>query len=140
MFIYAQLEQKLKIIVGVQLISVLAFVIFWSGYFLSPYLSWEPPQFYTGFPHALPFPDGLLVLLMILAGMAILQGRRLGRQLTLLVGALFLVLGITGFYYPLQESILLTSMITMLKSGFVNLWCVVFGFYFMLKLRQRREK
>jgi len=135
---FARLEQKLKIIIVVQVISVLALIIFWLGYFLSPLFSWKAPLVYTDFPRALPLLDALLAFLMIAAGIAIVQGRRLGRQLTRVVAAFFLVLGIAGFHYPLQNGMILTSMVSMLKSGFVNLWCIVFGLYFLLKLRHHQ--
>lgn len=134
------LEQKHKIIVATQLICICALILFWAGYYLLP-LIWENvPTFYSDYPNALPLPDLLAGLVLSGSVFLILARRKTGHWLSYLSGFLLVTLGVVGFRFPLEENLVLISMVTMMKSGFINLWCVVFGLYSLLKLRERSKE
>jgi len=134
------LEQKFKIIAAVQFISATALILFWIGYYLVLGLEMEQPAFYSDYTSVFPFPDGLLALMMIGAGLLVLQQIKAGQLLTVIVAVALVFLGISGFRMELEGGVVLISMVSMLKSGFINLWCIVFGLYFLLKLKGKKEK
>ena len=135
-----ELEQKYKIIAGIQFISTLALVVFWLGYYLLPEFLNNHPLFYSNFPGANPLPDVVIGLILLTAGGLIIKKRKTGIFLSYLSGFILVLLGITGFQLELDSGEYLISMTTMLQSGFVNLWCIIFGLYFLLKLREKKPK
>ncbi len=135
-----KLEQKYKIIVFIELFSAAAIAVFWSVYFGSLLWSIQGPDFYTAFPRAIPFPDLILFILFVFSGWQILKRGKINRALIVLNAAMMIFLGIIGVDIVLDGGARLISMVTMLKKGFVNLWCVVFGLYFLLKTRERAKE
>jgi hypothetical protein len=135
-----KLKQKHKIIIGVQTISATALILFWAGYFLVLQFGFQPPSFFSDYPGAIPFPDALLLIMMLTSAFYISKQRKYGFILAGLTAVVLIYLGIVGFKIQLQDGLLLISMVTMLKSGFVNLWCIVFGLYFLLKMKKEKEK
>lgn len=134
------LEQKFKIIVAVQFISTLAILLFWLGYYLYPFIPLKTPAFYSNTPQAIPAPDVVLFILMLVSGLLVLKENKLGHLLTKVLAIVLIYLGIIGIQFEISNGMVLVSMVSMLKSGFVNLWCIVFGFYFLLKLRPEKKK
>jgi hydrogenase/urease accessory protein HupE len=134
-----RLEQKHKIMISIHFISAFALVLFWSGYYLLPVFQTALPSYYSDFAHALPFPDALLVLLAVGAGVLTLRRNKAGHLFTVLCAGVMIFLGIVGCAIELKSGVKLVSMVSMLKSGFINLWCVVFGLYFLLKLKDRKQ-
>lgn len=135
------LEQKYKIMALVQFISAAALLVFWSGYYLLPLLSLKKPVLSIPDTAVLPFPDTLLFVLMTTAGLTLLKRRiSTGKWLTFITGFALVLLGIAGFDFELGGQWRLISMVTLMKSGFVHLWCVVFGLYFLLKLKGRKPR
>lgn len=134
------LQQQHKLIIAIQFLSAIILILFWIGYFLLPVVYSSPPSFYTDFADALPLPDGLLALLLVCGGVLLTKGVKFGVLITGLSAFGMIFLGILGFHIELKGGAALVSMVSMLKSGFVNLWCVVFGLYFLLKLKGRKQQ
>lgn len=132
-----ELEQKHKIIAGAGFITAAAMLIFWLGYYIVG-SGLGSPGFYGNYPGAFPFPDIVLATLLIIGGVQILRQHRLKTALTIINSVLLVYLGVLGFALPLENGPLLIAMTRMLSNGFVNLWFIVFGFYFLLKTREAK--
>lgn len=133
------LEQKHKIIAGTQLICMFFLILFWVGYYLLP-LIWEnTPAFYNNYPGAFPLPDLITGGILASSAIMILLKRKTSHWISYLSGFVLLILGVIGFQLPIDENTILISMVTMMKSGFINLWCVVSGLYTLLKLREKEK-
>ncbi len=136
----SKLEQKHKVIIVVELISAAALILFWAGYFMIPKTGLKIPDLYTGYPQACPAPDTVLVILLLLSAVLMKNLKKAGFLLVGLVAILFVILGIVGFEMQTESGTQMISMVSMLRSGFVNLWCIVFGLYFLLKLKKEGKK
>ncbi len=134
------LEQKHKIIIAVHYISAAAIILFWGGYYLLPLTGIAQPAVYAGIPDAIPIPDSILAILMIMAGFLMFRRNKAGILLSFFISGGLIFLGIAGFRFDLSSGSILISMVTALKSGFVNLWCVIFGLYILLKLIEKKKK
>ncbi|MBU2514896.1 hypothetical protein KJ966_26550 [bacterium] len=135
-----KLAQKYKIIVFIELFSAAAIVVYWAGYYGFSRLSNQSPAFYAAFPNAIPFPDLFLAVLMVFSGWQILEKRKIGKVFIVLNATIMITLGIIGADFSLDGGIRLISMVSMLRKGFVNLWCIVFGLYFLLKIREKAKE
>ena len=134
------LQQRYKIIISVHFISAITLLLFWGGYYLYSYTGWMQPALYSGLTNAFPMPDCILIILMIGAGVLTYQKSRYGNWLSIVIAVVFLELGILGFDLVLSGGMKLVSMVTVLRSGFINLWCIIFGLFFLLKLTERKGK
>ncbi len=134
------LLQRYKIIIFVHFISATALLLFWAGYYLSGFSKWMQPEIYSGLTNAFPMPDSILVILMISAGVLTYQKSKYANRLSIVVALFFLQLGVMGFQIGLPGGMQLISMVTVLRSGFVNLWCIIFALFFLLKLTERKGK
>ncbi|MCG8334485.1 MAG: hypothetical protein MJE63_08200 [Proteobacteria bacterium] len=134
------LQQRHKIIISVHFISTIALLLFWGGYYLTRFTGWMQPAIYSGLRNAFPMPDSILIILMIAAGVLTYQKNKLGDRLSIFTALILVLIGIAGFHVTLSGGLQLISMVTVLRSGFVNLWCIVFGLFFLLKLTERKGK
>ncbi len=136
----AKLEQKHKIIIGVQVISALALILFWGGFYLSDYIEALSIPFYLDYPDAVPLPDIVMVIIMLLSASLMAKLSRFGFILAGLVAFCLIALGIVGFDVQAANGDQLISMVSIVKVGYINLWCVVFGLYFILMLLNKARK
>lgn len=134
-----EIESKYKVIAGIEFISAGALIVFWLGYYTIGFIPVAIPTFYAAFQSAMPLLDICLALALIIAGLRILKKDKRGMLLSNICAAVFVFLGIAGLNLKLASGIYVVSMVSMLSSGFVNLWCVVFGIYIFLKLREKES-
>ncbi len=137
---YMQLEQKYKIIAGVEFISAASFLVFWIGYYLSGSISVFQTTAYTTYQGVFPFPDSILVPLLMTAGFMTLKNKKSGKVLSIICAFFFILLGVSGFDLKLSSGMHLMSMIDMASITFINLWCTIFGLYIPLKIIQKKEQ
>lgn len=134
-----ELEQKHKIIIGGQLISSITIIVFWILFHISPQLIGD---FQKTKPilNPLPLPDFILSGLLLLGALLIYKKMKFGQAVSTIAALFMVALGTVGFNIPTEDGNQMISMVNLLRSGFVNLWCVVFGLYVILKLRKERPK
>ncbi len=134
-----KLEQKFKIIIFVELFTAFAFTLFWVGYWVGPGFFETLPAFYSLYPDSTPFPDLILVFLLIVSAWQTVNQQKGFKGLIMVNALIMAYLGVLGVDFLWGDSIRLISMPSMLKKGYVNLWLIVFGLYFLLKVKNSKS-
>jgi len=123
-------------------ISVLAIItgigllLFWVGFFTIDLAPADPPPGYFEYEHSFPLPDIVLAIALIIAGVLMLGGKPLGRQIALVCSGSLIFLGMLDFSFNIQNGIYTISTAELLLNGTINLWCVVFGVNLAIKLQE----
>ncbi len=134
-----EIEPKYKVIAVIEIVSAGALFLFWLGYYLIGFTPIGNPYFYSKYQNAIPFFDLCLALFLIIAAVQTLKMEKKGMLLSKLSAAAFVFLGIVGLEFKMQSGIHLISMVNMLSSGFVNLWCIVLGMFIFLTIRKKPQ-
>ena len=72
-----------------ELLTGVGLILFWIGFFTIGLAPKNPPQGYMEYEHSFPLPDGLLAILMLVAGTLLLLNNPWGSHLSLVAaGAL----------------------------------------------------
>jgi hypothetical protein len=87
----------------------------------------QAPPCYYAYEHAFPLPDGVLAILLLVAGILLMRSRPAGRTLSLIAAGALVFLGLLDFSFNLQNGIYMTSTIDLVLNAFINIWCVGFG-------------
>ncbi len=61
-----------------ELLTAVGLILFWIGFFTIGLAPKNPPKGYMEYEHSFPLPDGLLALLLLVAGILLLLNNPLG--------------------------------------------------------------
>jgi hypothetical protein len=116
-----------------RLISVLEIVtagglsLFWLAFFTVGLAPENAPTCYFAYEHSFPLPDGLLAILLLVAGILLILNKPWGSKLSLVAAGALVFLGLLDFSFNIQNGIYMTSTIDLVLNAFINVWCVGFG-------------
>jgi hypothetical protein len=116
-----------------RLISVLEIVtagglsLFWLAFFTVGLVPENAPTCYFAYEHSFPLPDGLLAILLLVAGILLILNKPWGSKLSLVAAGALVFLGLLDFSFNIQNGIYMTSTIDLVLNAFINVWCVGFG-------------
>jgi hypothetical protein len=79
------------------------------------------------YEHSFPLPDGLLAILMLVAGTLLLLNNPWGSHLSLVAAGALVFLGVLDFSFNIQNGVYKISKGDLILNAFLNVWCVVFG-------------
>jgi len=133
-------EMKNEPVIQGRTTAVLAMVtgagilLFWIGFFTIGLAPENPPECYLAFEHAFPLPDILLAVSLVAAGILVRKNNPLGRGLALACGGALMFLGLLDISFNIQNGIYGISIADAVFSGFINLWCVLFGLAMISRL------
>ncbi len=116
-----------KMIAVLELITAFGIILFWIGFFTVGLAPVNPPFGYFVYEHSFPLPDSVLALILITAAVLLLNGKPLGRSISLVAAGGLIFLGVVDFSFNIQNGMYATSTLDAILNGFINLWCVGFG-------------
>ena len=117
----------LKTIAVLELLTGIGIILFWIGFFTIGLAPKNPPQCYFTYEHSFPLPDGLLAILLLVAGILLMLHNPLGSKLSLVAAGALVFLGLLDFSFNIQNGIYMTSKVDLVLNAFINVWCVGFG-------------
>jgi hypothetical protein len=119
--------EGLKTIAILELLTSIGLILFWILFFTVGLAPKNPPQGYFAYEHSFPLPDGLLAILLLVAGTLLLLNNPLGINLSLVAAGALVFLGVLDFSFNIQNGLYKTSKVDLVLNVFINVWCVGFG-------------
>jgi hypothetical protein len=118
---------KSRLIATLEVVTGVGLILFWLAFFTVGLAPDKAPPCYYAYEHAFPLPDGVLAILLLVAGIMLMKSRPWGRPLSLIAAGALVFLGLLDFSFNLQNGIYLTSTVDLVLNAFINVWCVGFG-------------
>ena len=115
------------VIAILELLTGVGLILYWIGFFTIGLAPKNPPQGYLEYEHSFPLPDGLLAILLLVAGILLLLSNPLGSNLSLIAAGALVFLGLLDFSFNIQNGIYKISKSDLILNAFINIWCVGFG-------------
>jgi len=119
--------EGLKTIAVLELLTGIGLILFWILFFTVGLAPKNPPQGYFAYEHSFPLPDGLLAIVLLVAGTLLMLNNPLGINLSLIAAGALVFLGVLDFSFNIQNGLYKTSKVDLLLNAFINVWCVGFG-------------
>jgi hypothetical protein len=110
-----------------ELLTGVGLILFWIGFFTIGLAPKNPPQGYMEYEHSFPLPDGLLAVLLLVAGILLMLNNPWGGHLSLIAAGALIFLGVLDFSFNIQNGVYKISKSDLILNAFINLWCVGFG-------------
>ncbi len=110
-----------------ELLTAAGLILFWIGFFTIGLAPKNPPKGYMEYEHSFPLPDGLLAVLLLVAGILLLMNNPLGGKLSLIAAGALIFLGVLDFCFNIQNGVYKISVGDLVTNAFINAWCVGFG-------------
>jgi hypothetical protein len=129
-------ERSPKAIAVLELLTAIGIILFWVGFFTVGLAPKNPPPGYFVYEHSFPLPDSVLALGLITAALLLLNGKSLGRSLSLVAAGGLIFLGVIDFSFNVQNGMYAISALDAILNGFINLWCVGFGAALFFRFRK----
>lgn len=118
---------KSRLVASLEIVTSVGLILFWLAFFTVGLAPDNAPPCYFAYEHSFPLPDGVLAILLLVAGILLMRSRPGGRTLSLIAAGALVFLGLLDFSFNLQNGVYLTSTIDLVLNAFINIWCVVFG-------------
>jgi len=115
------------VIAILELLTGVGLILFWIGFFTIGLAPKNPPKGYLEYEHSFPLPDGLLAILLLVAGTLLLLNNPLGSTLSLIAAGALVFLGVLDFSFNIQNGVYKISKSDLILNAFINVWCVGFG-------------
>jgi len=119
--------EGLTTIAILELLTAVGLILFWILFFTVGLAPKNPPKGYLEYEHSFPLPDGLLAILLLVAGTLILLNNPLGVNLSLIGAGALVFLGVLDFSFNIQNGVYKISKSDLILNAFLNVWCVGFG-------------
>ena len=129
-------RKNYDIIAVLEFITASWLLLFWVVFFSLRLVPQNGLSRHFAYQNAFPLVDVILGFVLLIAGFTLLKGKKSGQVLSLVCAVCLILLGILDFSFTWQNGVYSISMIDMISNGAINLWCVVFGLYVILKLRE----
>ena len=120
-------DDKRRLIASLEIVTGVGLILFWIAFFTVGLAPDMAPPCYFAYEHSFPLPDGILAILLLIAGILLMRSRPAGRPLSLIYAGALVFLGLLDFSFNLQNGIYLTSIVDLVLNAFINLWCAGFG-------------
>ena len=120
-------DDKCRLIASLEIVTSVGLILFWLAFFTVGLAPDKAPPCYFAYEHSFPLPDGVLAILLLVAGILLMRSRPAGRLLSLVAAGALVFLGLLDFSFNLQNGIYMTSTVDLVLNAFINVWCVGFG-------------
>ncbi|MCD6570810.1 MAG: hypothetical protein J7L53_08935 [Deltaproteobacteria bacterium] len=130
----------LKWVAMLEIISGIGVILFWVGFFTIGLAPASPPECYFAYEHAFPLPDIIMSIVLIVAGVQLLKANIYGLLLSLAGAGAFVFLGLLDFSFNYQNGIYFLGGADLYLNAFINLWCVVFGIFVIIRIIQTSKR
>jgi len=132
-------EINYRLIASLQIVTAVGLILFWVAFFTVGMAPDKPPACYFAYEHAFPLPDGLLAVLLLVAGIMLMKKSPAGARLSLVAAGALMFLGVLDFGFNIQNGIYTASTIDLVINAFINLWCVGFGLVTAVLLIRKKD-
>jgi hypothetical protein len=120
-------DDKRRLISSLEIVTSVGLILFWLAFFTVGLVPDKAPPCYFAYEHSFPLPDGVLAILLLVAGILLMRSRPAGRPLSLIAAGALVFLGLLDFSFNLQNGIYMTSTVDLVLNALINVWCVGFG-------------
>ncbi len=120
-------DDKRRLIASLEIVTGVGFFLFWIAFFTVGLAPDNAPPCYFAYERSFPLPDGVLAILLLIAGILLMKSKPAGRLLSLAAAGALVFLGLLDFSFNIQNGIYLTSTIDLVLNALINLWCICFG-------------
>jgi len=120
-------DDKRRLIASLEIVTGIGLILFWIAFFTVGLAPDNAPPCYFAYEHSFPLPDGILAILLLIAGIFLMRSKPAGRSLSLVAAGALVFLGLLDFSFNLQNGIYMTSTVDLVLNAFINIWCVGFG-------------
>ncbi len=116
-----------RLISALEIVTAGGLSLFWLAFFTVGLAPENAPPCYFAYEHSFPLPDGLLAILLLVAGILLMLKKPWGIKLSLVAAGSLVFLGLVDFSFNIQNGIYMTSTVDLVLNAFINVWCVGFG-------------
>lgn len=116
-----------RLLASLQIVTAVGLILFWAAFFTVGMAPENPPDCYFAYEHAFPLPDGLLAVLLLVAGIMMMKNSPTALKLSLVAAGSLMFLGLLDFSFNIQNGIYTASTVDLVLNAFINLWCCGFG-------------
>jgi len=116
-----------RLISALEIVTAGGLSLFWLAFFTVGLAPENAPPCYFAYEYSFPLPDGLLAILLLVAGILLMLNKPWGFKLSLVAAGALVFLGLVDFSFNIQNGIYLTSTVDLVLNAFINVWCVGFG-------------
>jgi hypothetical protein len=121
-------EDKSRLIASLEIVTGVGILLFWVAFFTVGMAPENASPAYFAYEYSFVVADMLLVITLIVAGILLLRGRRLGIVLSLAAAGALIYLGLVDMAYNVRNGVYMASSVDLVLNAAINLWCVGFGF------------
>ena len=116
-----------RLISALEIVTAGGLSLFWLAFFTVGLAPENAPPCYFAYEHSFPLPDGLLAILLLVAGILLMLKKPWGIKLSLVAAGSLVFLGLVDFSFNIQNGIYKLSKSDLILNAFLNIWCVGFG-------------
>jgi hypothetical protein len=128
-------EDSTRPIASLEIVTAVGLLLFWIAFFTVGMAPEKPPACYFAYEHSFPLPDGLLAILLLIAGILLMKNKPLGKKLSFVAAGALIFLGLLDFSFNIQNGVYIASIVDLILNAFINLWCVGFGLAIILSMK-----
>ena len=132
---FKQLDSRL--ISALEIATAGGLSLFWLAFFTVGLAPVNAPACYFAYEYSFPLPDGLLAILLLVAGILLMLNKPWGGKLSLVAAGALVFLGFIDFSFNIQNGIYMTSTVDLVLNAFINVWCVSFGIAIVLVIGRK---
>jgi len=116
-----------RLISALEIVTAGGLSLFWLAFFTVGLAPENAPPCFFAYEHSFPLPDGLLAILLLVAGILLMLNKPWGSKLSLVAAGALVFLGLLDFSFNIQNGIYMTSTVELVLNAFINVWCVGLG-------------
>ncbi len=122
-------DDRRRLISALEIVTGVGIILFWIAFFTIGMAPDPAPAGYFSYEHSFPLPDGLMSILLIIAGILLLKNKRPAMILSLIAAGALVFLGLLDFSFNLQNGVYAASALDLVINAIINAWCVGFGLF-----------
>jgi len=122
-------DDRRRLVSALEIVTGVGVILFWVAFFTIGMAPDPAPAGYFAYEHSFPLPDGLMSILLIIAGILLLKNKRPTMILSLIAAGALIFLGLLDFSFNLQNGVYAVSSLDLVINAFINAWCVGFGLF-----------
>ena len=122
-------DDRRRLVSALEIVTGAGIMLFWVAFFTIGMAPDPAPAGYFAYEHSFPLPDGLMSILLIIAGILMLKDKRPAMILSLIASGALIFLGLLDFSFNLQNGVYAVSTLDLAINAFINAWCVGFGLF-----------
>jgi len=122
-------DDRRKLISSLEIVTGVGILLFWAAFFTVGMAPDPAPAGYFAYEHSFPLPDGLMSILLIVAGILLIKNKKIALVLSLIASGALIFLGLLDFSFNIQNGVYTVSALDLVINAFINAWCVGFGLF-----------